>query len=311
MTPQKIFRSVALWLPLAFIALCGLLQAAALPLLPDPIVSQWSLAGEPVSWRPAWEALVSTVVIGTVMTASLYSAGVAAAAHRHHRIFAGLSWMILMLGPPMFTVIVVAQVWTTRLNLGQAFLASLISAMAVAVAAATHLPPFPEGRRRRDPRQWSGATAADRLAPQATIVVAMCALLGASAVVLAALGMAWWVISGPLLVTALSSAQLITIARIDARGVSVRAPLGVPRLTIPLREIESVELTRIEPLTDIGRVGWNARIGPPQEGVAVRAGEGLRIRRTSGVDFLLATDDAPAAERMLGAQLAAERALRQ
>ncbi|HLT66341.1 MAG TPA: hypothetical protein VKZ73_00605 [Microbacterium sp.] len=308
MDSKKMFRVIALWLPLGFVALCVIAQAASLPFLPTEIVSKWSLAGEPSDWRPAWEGPVVSLAMGIVTTVPLYCCGALVAKRQEHRLFAGLVWLIVMIGLPVITVIVVGQVWTMHLRLGEVAAATAAAAVATAIAAGSVLPPLPRTTRDEiDPRQWSFATQARRFAPQATLIVAMCACVGSVAIALAALGAAWWILSTVLVIAALSSTQLITLARIDARGVTVRSPLGVPRVTIPLRDIESFERIAIDLLADLGRIGWNTRIGAPQEGVAIRAGEGLRIRRASGIDFLLATDDAASAERVLGAQLAAER----
>lgn len=309
MDPTKTFRAIALWFPLGFVALCVLAQLAAIPFLPDQIASKWSLAGAPVDWRPAWEAPVVSLAMGMAATIPLYGVGVHVTKAPGHRLLAGLIWLIVLIGLPVITAIVVGQVWTMHLRLGEVALAAFASAIATSIAAASLVPPFAQATHEVfDPRQWSAATQATRFASQAALIVALCVFVGCVSVALAALGAAWWILSSVLVIAAFSSTQLITIARVDARGVAVRSPLGLPRVTIPLREIESFERVAVDPVVDLGRVGWNTRIGRPQEGVAIRAGEGLRIRRTSGIDFLLATDDAASAERVLGAQLAAERA---
>src|SRR5690606_37642916 len=159
-----------------------------------------------------------------------------------------------------------------------------------------------------DPEQWSRSTASDRLVHDLTFDVVLNAVLGLMAVIAAVAGTVWWVISTVLVMNAIRTLTRVTIAKINASGVSVRSPLVVPRVTITLSEIESAEVVEIDSAEDFGRTGWKTRAGSPQEGVAIRAGEGLRIRRRSGIDFLLATDDAAGAAYTLGSQLAAERA---
>jgi len=307
MTPEKIFRSIALWIPLGVVAICLLAQTTALPFLPAEIISKWSFEGTPTEWRPAWEAIVFTGGFGVGASVVLYLVGARTARHSDYRLYAALIWLLLMLSVPTMSVIVVGQVWITGLDIGQAFLASLVTAIACAVAAATSVPSSLVTTQDPDPAQWSRSTAADRLALRATFNVSMNAFVGVVSVIAAAFDALWWVPASAIVISAFSSTRLITIARIDARGVAVRSPLGLPRTIIPLADIESVDITTIDAVVDLGRIGWNTRIGRPQEGVAIRSGEGLRIRRRHGADFLLATDDAGGAEAILRSQLAAER----
>jgi hypothetical protein len=307
MTPERVFRSVALWLPFGFVALCLLVQTAALPFLPDLVVSKWSFDGQPTQWRPAWEALVVTGIIGVGTIAVCSVAGARIAKNHAPQVFAALTWLVLMLSLPFLTVIVVAQVWLDDLHVAQAFLASAVAAVVTAFSATVHVPSAPSPLHERDPEQWSRATRAERVTRQPTFEVGMSALVGSMSAIAAVFGTVWWVLGATILISALSSAQRVSIARIDAGGVVARSLLGFPRARIALADIESMELARIDPVADLGRIGWNTRTGSAQQGVAMRTGEGLRIRRRSGVDFLLATDDAAGAEQMLGAQRAAER----
>src|SRR5690606_3440254 len=153
------------------------------------------------------------------------------------------------------------------------------------ISTALVTPRLPNAASEPDPEQWSRSTASDRLVHDLTFDVVLNAVLGFMAVIAAVAGTVWWVIGTVLVMNAIRTLTRVTIAKINASGVSVRSPLVVPRVTITLSEIESAEVVEIDSAEDFGRTGWKTRAGSPQEGVAIRAGEGLRIRRRNGIDF--------------------------
>jgi len=316
MASLTMFRTIALWIPLGVTGLCVLAQLCAMPFLPQDVAVHWGFNGEPDNWMPAWTNIAITAILGVVVSLLFGLTAVFGARPANQnpqpRFLVGASWFVS--GGLLITVtaLFVSQAWNSAPG-GPGLLAGPIVGIILGVLAATlvPVPPRPAGESR-DPAQWTASTGAAWHGGHTITALALAVVFGAAVQLFAVSGNIVWVGGTALLLsTAIGApAQLLTLARIDARGVSVRSPLGMPRVTIPLRDIKSFERITIDPARDLGRIGWNTRIGAPQEGVAIRAGEGLRIHRTNGVDFLLATDDAAAAEQALGAQLAAERSSR-
>ena len=308
------FRMIAFWLPLGWVAFCVLAQAVVLPLLPHDVAVHWSLNGEPDNWMPAWSNIAITAGIGIIITVLFGAMAVRGVRPSNQnpqpRFLVGTIWFIDAGIISMVTALMISQVWDAAPG-GPGILSGPIVGLFIGVLAATLVPVPPrEPHELRDPAQWTASTSAALRSGQTVTALMLAVVFGAAVQLLAVTGEVWWLAGAAILLITVSGlpTQLLTIARIDARGVFVRSPYGFPRIMIPLREIDSFERVTIEPLRDLGRVGWNTRIGSPQEGVAIRAGQGLRIRRTSGIDFLLATDDTEAAEQALGTQLAAKHA---
>ncbi|MGV3711819.1 DUF1648 domain-containing protein [Pseudolysinimonas sp.] len=93
--------------------------------------------------------------------------------------------------------------------------------------------------------------------------------------------------------------------RVDARGLTVRALLGLPVWRIRADDVAQAAVVEVAPLGDFG--GWGIRFGRGRRtGVVTRAGEALEVRRRSGRALVVTVDDAEAAAGLLAA--IAERA---
>ncbi|MFF7729262.1 hypothetical protein [Streptomyces sp. NPDC008001] len=93
---------------------------------------------------------------------------------------------------------------------------------------------------------------------------------------------------------------------VDRHGLTVNV-LGLPRprVRIPLDRIEDVTCRTVDPLRDLG--GWGYRAVPGRSGFALRPGDAVVARLTTGSEFLVTVDDAATAAALLNALAERER----
>lgn len=314
MRADREFWIVAAWLPAAVVTLAVLAELVALPFLPGTIVTHWSLAGEPDGTAPAWTVVAATAGTGYGITALF------AVLSRFDlrslrddpapRFLVGATWFGVQVGSVLPAALTLAQVADGAPAAGPSLAVALATGGAAAIAAGSlvRVPARADGSAT-DPRQLTRTTVAARSGAQTALVAGTLTLFTIAAHAFAAAGSASWIVAAALsVVNALGAAsQLVVVVRIDARGVLVRSPIGVPRVRIPLADIAGARVVQVDPVADIGRLGWNTRVAGPQAGVAIRAGEGIRIDRADGTRFVVATDGADGGARVLAAQAAAER----
>lgn len=318
MSPESAVRLTICWLPIVVVTAVIVAELIALPFLPARVAIHWSPTGAPDGWGPAWGTVAVTAAIGygcTVLFAAFALFDLRSTNDEPRpRFLAATTWFIVGFAVPTLGATLIRQVWRPDAPAGTVLLAALATGVACASLAATLLPTprrglaLPDGEQLR---QWNRVTVAAQHGVQTAAICILVAVLALATHVLVVLEQQAWIVAAILLVVhAAAAPALVVVVRIDARGVLVRSPLGVPRVRIPLGAIADADPTEVDPPSAIGRFGWNARIGPPQAGVAVRAGEGILIRLTDGSRFVIATDDAQAGSVVLRAQLAAERAAR-
>lgn len=110
----------------------------------------------------------------------------------------------------------------------------------------------------------------------------------------------WIAIAIVVPVTIVAFASLRFDVRIDERGVVARAPLGWPRVRVPVEKITSAEvIAEVSPLADFG--GWGWRTVGAGDGVVLRTGEAIRIGRDRRSDLTITVDDAAGAVAVLNA----------
>lgn len=298
------------WWPIACVTAVIAAEIIAMPFLPDPVAIHWSLTGEPDGWGPAWGTIAITAAIGYGCTAmfaafALFDLRSANDAPRP-RFLAATTWFMVGSAVPVLGTTLIRQVWQPEAPAGTVLVAALATGVAGASLAATLLPTprrdrtAPTGERLR---QWTRVTLPDLRGRQTAALCAAAAVLAVTTHILVMFDQLAWVATAILLaVIAVAAPAALVVVRVDARGVLVRSPIGVPRVRISLDEIADAE-----PAVVSGRFGWNARPGSSPRGVAIRAGEGILIRLAKGSTFLVATDDAEAGVAVLRAQLAAER----
>ncbi|APT90539.1 hypothetical protein CSPHI_05260 [Corynebacterium sphenisci DSM 44792] len=102
---------------------------------------------------------------------------------------------------------------------------------------------------------------------------------------------ATWVLGATALLGAVVMGALRAVqVRIDASGVHWRCvPLPLPRGELPWSQITAVEAVQLAP-GDFG--GWGWRLSGAGTAILLRGGEGLRIRRTTGMPLHISVDDA-------------------
>ncbi|WP_058042298.1 hypothetical protein [Streptomyces roseifaciens] len=87
---------------------------------------------------------------------------------------------------------------------------------------------------------------------------------------------------------------------VDRHGLTVNV-LGLPRprVRIPLDRIEEAVHRDVDPLRDLG--GWGYRAVPGRSGFALRSGDAVVARLTTGSEFVVTVDDAATAAALLNA----------
>ncbi|MDG3014898.1 hypothetical protein [Speluncibacter jeojiensis] len=85
---------------------------------------------------------------------------------------------------------------------------------------------------------------------------------------------------------------------VDRRGLRCVGVFGVPRLSVPLDEVESAHETQVRALRDYG--GYGLRMGRDgRPGVVLRKGPALEVRRTGGRGLVVTVDRAGEAAALL------------
>ncbi|WP_454158682.1 hypothetical protein [Microbacterium lacticum] len=88
--------------------------------------------------------------------------------------------------------------------------------------------------------------------------------------------------------------------RVDETGLTVNSVVGIPRVHVPLSDIDRVEAVQVNPMGEFG--GWGLRWAPGGGfGVVLRSGPGIRVRRTGGKVFTVTVDDAATGAALLEA----------
>lgn len=93
---------------------------------------------------------------------------------------------------------------------------------------------------------------------------------------------------------------------VDRRGLVARARLPRPRILVPVEEVESAVVVRVNPLREFG--GWGLRMGlDGRVGLVLRSGEALEVTRTGGRRVLVTVDDAATGAALLNTLAARTR----
>lgn len=335
MTPEIRRARTAFWwvgviIPLALIALAGVVMLAWLPDLPDPVATHWG-AGEVDGYAPKWMPPVMLAGLGGGVV--VLFASIALLSHRPSQQGAdtsippaGWSATARLLGAVslgtagMMSFLTVAIVGVQR-GLSDAADAPdiapwsplfLLVGVGLAVAG-WFLQPAVER-----PAEASGAAAQplpladhERAVWMKTVTIAktgqVVLVIGvvvttAMSVLLLARGIAggWITAAVTLLLIVLVLTSLTFRVRASAAGLRVRSAAGWPRLEIPAAEIASTRSVRIDPFAEFG--GWGYRFGTDgRRGFVLRAGEALEVTRTDGRVFVVTVDDATTAASVLAA----------
>lgn len=316
------FTLVALILPAIVVAAAVAVQVFALPNVPAVVATHWTFDGTPDGFSPAWTVPVFTAVLGLGLPAVLFGVSFRSLRRGEHgaayRLLGAvaLGTAVLLAGLMTWTLLMQTAGTTTLPAL--AVVAPIVAAVALGALGwmlqpnapwhpvASHAPealPLAPGERVLWTRAVTVATSGR------VVLIAAVVLTAATAVLVGAMTAELWV-------TVIAGAATLLLAfavvansrfhvRVDADGLTVVSSLGWPRVVVPLPEIVSAEVVNVSPMAEFG--GWGLRWGPGGNfGVVLRAGEGLRVRRTNGRFLTVTVDDAATATALLTA-LAARR----
>ena len=324
------FRWVGLCVPLAVHLALALVQLAQVPALPDPAAIHWGAAGGPDGFGPAWTLPLLTALVGggtTLLVAGLALVGARGGAsgrtRRHGRrmslrmLAAVIWWEVGLLGVGL-SASVFAQVGLDDARDAPPVAWGMAAGFAVGVALGiaawfvTIDPPHEEGERPRpvalathERAVWA-RTASMAPAGIALLAVSAAAVI-AIALVTASLDLAqsgalsggtWITIAAAALVTFLVGVGCVFRVRVDEAGLTVRAPIGWPRVRISASDIRAVEVVLVNPMAEYGGWGWRYAVGSGW-GVVLRAGEALRVTRANGKAFTVTVDAADTAVALL------------
>lgn len=316
---RRAFLLVALWLPL-IAAVVGLaLMLAWLPSMPETIAIHWNARGQADEFAAAWVTPVSFVAVGVGVPLLLSVLALAGSRKGEwgptYRFLAALS-----LGTTVFLTTIVT--WTFGLQRGLADPAdapSIVLPLAVGAAvgvvagvagwfvqpavstsggAASGTPARPIDLAPSERAVWLRTTTMARGGLVA--IVGATILLAVLTMVLGVSGIAfWWVFAlVALLFAALALTTCVFRVRVDASGLRVASPVGIPRFTVPLADVSSVSVVAVDPMGEFG--GWGLRVGlDGRFGVVLHAGPAIQVVRRTGRTFVVTVDDAETGAALL------------
>ncbi|MCF2530830.1 hypothetical protein [Yinghuangia soli] len=112
----------------------------------------------------------------------------------------------------------------------------------------------------------------------------------------------WWTAAAFAAAAAALAAFAVVRVTVDGEGVTiVYGPLPRPRTRIPLARIAGAGTREVRAFREFG--GWGYRIRPGASGVVMRSGEALEVRLRTGSLFVVTTDGADEAARVLEGHL--------
>ncbi|GAA4188490.1 DUF1648 domain-containing protein [Microbacterium oryzae] len=319
------FRWVGLYVPVALFALIALVQTVLLPAMPDPAATHWGPTGGPDGFGPAWTFPLMTLLVGggsTALIAGITLAGIASPNRpiSYRFITAVIWWEVGLLGIGLSSTFFAQlglddarDAGTALWGLGAGFLLGLALG-AIAWRLSIEVPgedeavaPEPVPLSAGERAVWLRTAT---MARSGWIVLG--ALLGVLLVVglvvlaldvahLGAPSAGTWITFGSLaLVAFLVGTGCVARVRVDEEGLTVRTPIGWPRVRIPREEIRSAEVVFVSPMAEYGGWGWRYGAGSGW-GAVLRAGDALRVTRTNGKVFTVTVDDAETAAGLLAA----------
>lgn len=315
------FAFVAVVMPIVLTAIAVLVQALALPHVPDPIALHWGIDGAPDGFGAAWVNVLLTAAVGGGIPL-LIALSALAGLRRGDR---GATYRLLgATALALSTLMSVLGTWTLLAQRGLAsaqgapsVFVPLIASFGAALAAGAlawlvqpHEPYrptlLPEGRAielaaaervvwlQRVQISVGGAVvlvAALALLVVMTLVTIFGGAPAEAAVILAVV---------TVVVAALVATTLAFHVRVDQTGLTVNSVVGIPRVHVPLAEVARVEAVDVNPMGEFG--GWGVRWAPGSGfGVVLRPGPGIRVHRIGGRVFTVTVEDAATGAALLGA----------
>ncbi|MGO2632569.1 MAG: hypothetical protein ACTII7_07245 [Galactobacter sp.] len=315
------YRWIALWIPLALAVLVAAIQATVIDDLTATVGTHFTWDGTADGWGPAWT--YPAMSLGTIGGLAVLLWGIGLLSVKgigtqgkpvRLRFMAAIG-----LGSAVFLAVTVGAAGGTWVKEFMIFGLMLIAAVvgigigwigyrlaydieAVGEEAAQ---PQPVALNPSERAVWTGRTSMGKaglwLTVGSIVVMVGCTFAAAAAEVSADGGIGWitWTMAGfTVLMAALLPAFTSARIRVDAAGLRVASPVGWPKTKVPLDQIDTVEVTDVNPMGEFGGWGWRWVPGGGW-GVVMRVGEGLRVTRIDGKSLTVTVDEAAEAAALL------------
>ncbi len=323
------FVIVALVFPALVAVLAVVLQLLALPRLPDPVAVHWGLSGPPNGFASPGFVVVLTALLVLGLPALIAVPALIGLYHGDrgptYRMMGAITPALSVLLGILFTASLLVQEGLSDAAQAPAITPILFLATAGAVVVgviAWFLQPRATHRSTTmaipaQPPLTDSETAvwlqSARLAPVGLVLLSG----GVAALLIAAIATLTVAAPDANLVVPFVSLAVVALVlsttaafhvRVDARGLTVNSVFGLPRVHVPLSQIERVEAVEVNPLGEFG--GWGLRWAPGGGfGVVLRSGPGIRVYRRGGRVFTVTVPDAATGAGLLRAEL--DRAARE
>ncbi len=312
------FALVTLVLPAAVSALGLVIELAVLPQVPAQIPLRGDGVGEPGAAGPAWLPMVLTVVLGLGLPAVFGLSSLPSLRRGDRsptfRVFGaqalGISVMLnvvaagLLLEKARTTPFGVPRLWPL---LSTGLLAGLVAAAGgwfLQPRGSRVAPAYPVRPLELAPTERAAWVCTTSLPTPAVAV-----MTAVTAVVATRAGFGWtvgdrdrgavtlWAVALLLIVLLASTAGFRV--RVDARGLSVRSVVGVPRFRVATAEVGSVAVVEARSLGAGG--SWGIRARPGRVTIVMRPPTGIRVTRRDGGTFFVTVTDAATGAALLAA----------
>lgn len=318
------FVLVAVWLPVALVALAVGVQLLLLPQVPSTVAVHWNAAGEADGFAPAWTQPLMTVAFGlgipfliALTTLPGLRRGERGATYR---LMGATAAATSALTTVAFTVTFAMQAGLDSADDAPAVWVALAAALAAGalfgVAAwliqphqqtthATPAPATPLALAANERAVWVRATAMNTGGAIAIVAaVLVVAVAAAVAWLTGAEPLLTWLLAGiALLLLVFAATTLAFHVRVDDTGLHVDSVLGIPRFHVPLADVVSTARVEVNPMGEFG--GWGLRLSTGRRfGVVLRTGEAIEVLRRSGKRFVVTVDDAGTGAALLEALVA-------
>lgn len=316
------YRWVALYLPLGLVLVVAALQTLLIPDLSATVPTHFGADGTADGWGPAWTFPVllvaagggSVLLIGLLGLLGLTEIGGSGKP-------AQLRWTAaLAAAAGVLIAVLVGGMGSApgrSLGVGTILAVGLVLAIGAGLLAyRCTVDVAGDGTRAEQPAPlplvpgervvWTGSTSMGTVGRAVSAVAVALAVISAVACGWAEISadgsagpLTWSMIAVAVVVVMILLTTTSARIRVDAAGLVVRSPIGVPRIRIPAEQIRDVQVVDVNPMGEFGGWGWRWAAGTGGWGVVLRTGEGLRITRTDGRRFTVTADDAATAASLL------------
>jgi hypothetical protein len=309
------FELVTLVLPAAVTTVGLVIQIAVLAHAPARIPVYWGAAS---GWAPAWLSLVLIVVLGFGLPAVFGLSSLPSLRRGHRgptfRLFGAQALGLSVLLTIITTSLPLQSVGAQPADASRVWLpliAGLIAGVAAALLGWFLQPPGsrPTPKRAVIPLELVPSQRAAWMRSTFLPIPAVAVIVAATTIVALKAGFGWAAGDGNGLAAVLTVVALLLIAvlattaafrvRVDARGLSVRSMLGVPRFRVAPQEVGSVAVVDARSLGVRG--SWGIRVFPGRVTIVMRSTTGIRVTRRDGRTFFVTVDDAATGAALLKA----------